>query len=547
MMLNFFLVTEKRSATFEPFIRLRNVLVIFYDTSSSFPLTRAFIFPCRLERTVPMAAGMVAFGAIPTVTASPLVTVNTREGRCKTSISRIRNTVSHTRKVSARRRRQNRVPCAVASGSESRGESDHAENGVASVQGLGLEDIGVNMDELSRCDVPGTSENDRRQVLFDYFLTADLTAHLCLCRDIGIVDCTETMSLNREFAIPGFVRVTDGRGGLPKVTLLHPSGSFCDIYLHGANILSWVLANGGEVFYTPDGIRFSEDSAIEWGTPFCFPQFGKGGEHAGTPPNESKLPVDGFARSMKWSIVQTGLHEDKRGEFPYVTIEISDTEATRAIWNHSFHLVMDISLEYAAINVSISVKNTGNHAFEYAAALKSHIAVADIEEPASNYVGLEDCIYLDNTLHPTKPRVRFTDESENQEWLELDGKTDRIYLNTDNDTGIEVGTGCTVFVRDISAVGDIGFNDRAVFNPWKEADEDHYRWYAGLAIGAMGKLLYLEPNVKQTCRVRFEVLDVTRTQSTKSRKELYKKHSLRKMTERPKYDLLADELPSDLQ
>ena len=206
-------------------------------------------------------------------------------------------------------------------------------------------------------------------------------------------------------------------------------------YLHGANILSWVLANGGEVFYTPDGIRFSEDSAIEWGTPFCFPQFGKGGEHAGTPPNESKLPVDGFARSIKkWSIVQTGLHEDKRGEFPYVTIEISDTEATRAIWNHSFHLVMDISLEYAAINVSISVKNTGNHAFEYAAALKSHIAVADIEEPASNYVGLEDCIYLDNTLHPTKPRVRFTDESENQEWLELDGKTDRIYLNTDNDT-----------------------------------------------------------------------------------------------------------------
>jgi hypothetical protein len=27
--------------------------------------------------------------------------------------------------------------------------------------------------------------------------------------------------------------------------------------LRGANILSWVLANGGEVFYTPDGIAFS--------------------------------------------------------------------------------------------------------------------------------------------------------------------------------------------------------------------------------------------------------------------------------------------------
>lgn len=116
-----------------------------------------------------MAAGMVAFGAMPTVTASHLVTVNTRDGRCKTSFSRIRNTVSHTRKVSARRRRQNRVPCAVASGSGSRGESDYAENGIASIRGLGLEDIGVNMDELSRYDARGTSEKGRRQVFFDLF------------------------------------------------------------------------------------------------------------------------------------------------------------------------------------------------------------------------------------------------------------------------------------------------------------------------------------------------------------------------------------------
>ena len=82
------------------------------------------------------------------------------------------------------------------------------------------------------------------------------------------------MALNREHAIPGFVRVTDGRGGLPKVILTHPSGSCCDVYLHGANILSWVLANGGEVFYTPDGTDFTDLSAIEWGNPFCFPQFG---------------------------------------------------------------------------------------------------------------------------------------------------------------------------------------------------------------------------------------------------------------------------------
>ena len=43
------------------------------------------------------------------------------------------------------------------------------------------------------------------------------------------------------------------------------------------------LPQGGEVFYTPDGIAFSEGEPITWGTPFCFPQFGAGGERAGTP------------------------------------------------------------------------------------------------------------------------------------------------------------------------------------------------------------------------------------------------------------------------
>ena len=118
---------------------------------------------------------------------------------------------------------------------------------------------------------------------------------------------------------------------------------------------------------------------------------------------------------------------------------------------------------------------------------------------------------------------------------------------THNDTGVEVGTGCTVFLRDMSPLGVTGFSDRAVFNPWKENDKDNYRWYAGLAIGAIGKLIRIEPETKHTSEVKFEVVDMVRTQSIQKRKDVHEKHALRKMTERPKYDLLADELPSDLQ
>jgi hypothetical protein len=81
------------------------------------------------------------------------------------------------------------------------------------------------------CVLGQKKEKHRRQLKEDPQLRP--TPATVFRRDIGIVDSTETLSLNREFAIHGFVRVTDGRGGLPKVTLTHPSGSFCDVYLHG--------------------------------------------------------------------------------------------------------------------------------------------------------------------------------------------------------------------------------------------------------------------------------------------------------------------------
>ena len=42
-----------------------------------------------------------------------------------------------------------------------------------------------------------------------------------------------------------------------------------------------------------------------------------------------------------------------------------------------------------------------------------------------------------------------------------------MYLTTnDLDTGVEVGTGCTVYAQNLS--GENGAVDRAVFNPWEE-------------------------------------------------------------------------------
>ena len=100
-------------------------------------------------------------------------------------------------------------------------------------------------------------------------------------------------------------------------------------------------------------------------------------------------------------------------------------------------------------------------------------------------------MFIDDSLRPN-PRV-VTPNAEDGGSLQLIGPTQRVYLNSQNATGVEVGTGCKVYLRDKSEHIMCGFNDRAVWNMWKDEQPDSYRWYAGLAIGAIGKLIKLEP------------------------------------------------------
>ena len=110
----------------------------------------------------------------------------------------------------------------------------------------------------------------------------------------------------------------------------HTCNSECDVYLHGANILSWNVANGGEVFFTPESEAFDGAKPICWGTPVCFPQFGEGGHLLGGEQEESSMPADGFAQYFSWTILQTGIHEGTLGEVGNVLsmyfLKFGDTE-----------------------------------------------------------------------------------------------------------------------------------------------------------------------------------------------------------------------------
>jgi len=362
-------------------------------------------------------------------------------------------------------------------------------------------------------------------------------------------DSPMTQTLNKEFGVAGCIRVRDGRGDATKVTLTHPSGAYAEVYLKGANIVSWTLASGGEVFYVEEGASFKKHAPLDGGNPICFPQFGRGGERPGSVHKAyPKMPADGIASQMEWRLSESGKYvADDGTSCPFVVLETTDDDASRAVFPHAFKLSMEISLEYTSLNIKTTVYNTGPNMFEYALGYKAHVAVTDTKEGDVYYVGLNDCVVLDNEAHPTKPRVRFTADLDplEERCFQLQGKTDKVYLNTEDlGTGVEVGTGCTLYAQNVS--GEDGCVDRAVFSPW-DSSPNTYRWYAGLGIGNFGKLRIAKPDSRASTEIRYHVVDTTPSIRIREDAAAYLKVSALNSLARPKFDLSGSELPTDLQ
>ena len=181
-------------------------------------------------------------------------------------------------------------------------------------------------------------------------------------------DSPMTQTLNKEFGVAGFIRVRDGRGDATKVTLTHPSGAYAEVYLKGANIVSWTLASGGEVFYVEEGASFKKHAPLDGGNPICFPQFGRGGERPGSVQKAyPKMPADGIASQMEWRLAESGKYvADDGTSCPFVVLETTDDDASRAVFPHAFKLSMEISLEYTSLKNKTTVYNSWPNMFEYA-------------------------------------------------------------------------------------------------------------------------------------------------------------------------------------
>ena len=229
-----------------------------------------------------------------------------------------------------------------------------------------------------------------------------------------------------------------------RVRLRGPDGSSLQVALHGGQPLSWIC-RGRERLYLSPRARFAPGQAIRGGVPVIFPQFSDRGPG----------PRHGFARVRAWTHVSEGpAGEGPAGEGPASEghFLLRGDPATHALWPHDFEAELSVALGADTLVIALRVRNTGNSALAFTAALHTYLAVDDLAE--LRLQGLGGRAYQDAARGGA---AALQHESE----LRFDGgELDRLYPGTAPDTDLRLIDGAHALRIDAE-----GFADTVVWNP----------------------------------------------------------------------------------
>lgn len=219
-----------------------------------------------------------------------------------------------------------------------------------------------------------------------------------------------------------------------SIRLTSPEGASAEISLHGANLLSWKTPDGQERLFLSSLAEFGEGSAIRGGVPVIFPQFG------GPQPLRH-----GFARTSIWELVSQSASE--------CTLQLLDSDSTRARWPHPFELQLHFTLEALELAMTLNISNRGDESFQFTGALHSYLRVANIED--TEVRGLSGGDYLDE--------VSEEELTDRDETIRFHGMVDRVYHEASSrDVRLVDSTSELTFAS-------TGFQDVVVWNPGAEA------------------------------------------------------------------------------
>ena len=204
--------------------------------------------------------------------------------------------------------------------------------------------------------------------------------------------------------------------GQPCVHLSLPQGDTVLIALHGAQVVSWVTADGRERIYLSPTAVFDGIQPIRGGMPLCFPQFNQrvlGGQ---------PLAKHGFARTQTWAVQDMACEPGAPNAQAMLVLHSSAD--TLALWPHAFAASLTVRLQPGGLQVQFDVKNTDAAPWPFALALHTYLQVDGID--SCTLLGLERHEFWDAVAHLAQPVVVSTQADCA---LAFTGETDQVYGN----------------------------------------------------------------------------------------------------------------------
>jgi len=213
--------------------------------------------------------------------------------------------------------------------------------------------------------------------------------------------------LQRRFGIPGVVRVDEGRGSLPRLTVTSDLAS-AELYFHGAHLTAFQPRGARPLLFMSARSHYDAAKPLRGGIPVIFPWFGP---RAGS----ADAPAHGFARIRPWELESCTSQPDGTIR---VALTLADDDATRVLWPQTFGLRLVFTIG-RSLDLDLEVRG-GDAPFSFEEAFHTYLAVGDVRQVRVE--GLEGAEYLDKVdslRRKTQP----------PEAIRITGETDRVYRN----------------------------------------------------------------------------------------------------------------------